>query len=183
MKSLRGQLLTATPQLPDENFHQAVVLLIEHNEQGALGVILNRLGDRSVAQLWEEVSEAECQVQRPINLGGPVSGPLMALHTCLDLAEREIIPGLYFSAQKQFLDKLVSAGDSPLRIFLGHSGWGKGQLERELEEGSWLLEPATLDDVFHEEHNLWEAVAKKIGDRFLHETLHIEHLPDDPTMN
>ena len=183
MKSLSGQLLVATPRLPDENFFRTVVLMIEHNENGALGVVLNRLADRSVEDLWQEVSDVECDCHRPLNLGGPVSGPLMAIHTDRESAEMEIIPGLFLAAQKANLDRLVQQEEHRCRIFLGHAGWGGGQLEGEIKQGAWLLTPATLDYIFHAGDDLWETVAKRIGDSVLLESLKIKHVPNDPSMN
>ncbi len=183
MKSLSGQLLVATPRLPDENFYRSVVLVIEHNENGALGVVLNRLADRSVEDLWREVSDVECRGHRPLNLGGPVSGPLMAIHTDSESAELEIIPGLYLAAQKANLDHLVQQESHRCRIFLGHSGWGGGQLEEELKQGAWHVTPATLETIFHAEDDLWETVAKRIGDSVLFKSLKIKNIPDDPSMN
>ena len=107
MDSLQGHLLLASEDLADPNFARSVVLLIEHNEQGALGVILNRPTSKTVRELWREVSQVPCDSQRPVCLGGPVSGPVMALHTMAALAELEIISGVYFAAKKQHLDELV----------------------------------------------------------------------------
>jgi putative transcriptional regulator len=183
MKSLSGQLLVATPRLPDGNFFRTVVLLIEHNANGALGVVLNRLANRSVEDLWREVSDAACTCRRPLNLGGPVSGPLMAVHTDRESAELEILPGLYLAAQKDHLDHLVQQQEHKCRIFLGHSGWAGGQLEAEISQGAWLITPATLDYVFHSEEDLWETVAKKIGDSILFDSIKIKHVPNDPSMN
>ncbi|MCX7427553.1 MAG: YqgE/AlgH family protein [Planctomycetia bacterium] len=183
MKSLRGQLLVATPQLPDENFFRTVVLLVEHTEDGALGVVLNRLANRSVAELWHEVSDEACDDPRPVNLGGPVSGPLIAIHTDESLAEMEILPGVYLAAQKSNLDRLVAQDEHHYRVYLGHSGWGRGQLEGELEQGAWLTTPATREYVFHDGDDLWETVAKHIGDAVLLESLRIKHVPRDPSLN
>jgi putative transcriptional regulator len=183
MKSLRGQLLVATPQLPDENFYRTVVLLVEHTEDGAFGVVLNRHADRSVADLWREVSEAVCDDPRPVHLGGPVSGPLVAIHTNHELAEMEILPGIYLAAAKAHLDQLVGQNEHYYRVYLGHSGWGRGQLEGELQQGAWLTTPATRDYIFHEGDDLWETVAKHIGDELLLGSLKIKHVPQDPSMN
>ncbi|MBN1909217.1 MAG: YqgE/AlgH family protein, partial [Pirellulales bacterium] len=183
MKSLRGQLLVATPRLPDENFFRTVVLMVEHTDQGALGVVLNRLAEQSVEQLWSEVSEASCSSTRKVNLGGPVSGPLLAVHTDQRLAELEILAGLYLAAQKDHLDQLVQQETHRWRVFLGHAGWGGGQLESELEQGAWLVTPATKEYVFHRAEDLWETVAKHIGDTVLLESLNIKHLPQDPSVN
>ena len=173
----------ATPQLPDENFYRTVVLLVEHNEEGALGVVLNRLAGQSVEELWREVSDQPCSSRRPVNLGGPVSGPLIAIHTDHELAEMEILPGVYLAAQKSHLDLLVEQDQHRYRVYLGHSGWGGGQLESELKQGAWLTTPATKDYIFHDEDDLWETVAKHIGDAVLLKSLKIKHVPRDPSMN
>ena len=183
MKKLNGQLLVATPRLPDANFYRTVVLMVEHNENGALGVILNRPADSSLEELWREVSEVECKRKQPLNIGGPVAGPLMAVHTDSRIAELLIMPGLFLSAQKEHLDHLVQEQQHRCRIFVGHSGWGGGQLEEELKLGSWLVTPATLEYVFHAEDDLWETVAKHIGDSVLLESLRIKHVPVDPSLN
>ena len=183
MKSLRGQLLVATPQLPDENFYRTVVLMVEHNEHGALGVVLNRQADQSIEQLWSEVSEVTCPNPQKVNLGGPVSGPVLAVHTDQELSEIEILSGVYLAAQKHLLDQLVRQDTHRYRIYVGHAGWGGGQIESELEQGAWLVTPATEAYVFYEKEDLWEAVAKHIGDSILLDSLHIKHMPDDPSMN
>ena len=108
MDSLEGRLLLASEHLLDPNFAKSVVLLVEHNQQGALGVILNRPTSKTVRELWHDVSQTPCQSELPVCLGGPVSGPLMAVHTVATLAEIEIVAGVYFSARKQHLDALVN---------------------------------------------------------------------------
>jgi putative transcriptional regulator len=183
MKSLQGQLLVATPQLPDANFFRAVVLMVEHNDQGAVGVVLNRRISKTVEELWREVGQSPCASRRHVNLGGPVSGPLIAIHTDEDLAEMVVLPGVFLSAQKGNLDRLVRQEEHLYRIFLGHSGWGGNQLETELEQGAWLTTPATIEYIFRDEDGLWETVAKHIGDDVLLSSLKIKHIPKDPSMN
>jgi putative transcriptional regulator len=70
-----------------------------------------------------------------------------------------------------------------LKLFLGHAGWGAGQLEGEIESGAWLTMPASFEYVFYEGEDLWETVTRKIGKRTLQSMLHIRHIPDDPTLN
>jgi len=183
MESLRGQLLVATPRLPDENFYHTVVLMVEHNQHGALGVVLNRPTEQSVAQLWAQVSEVSCTSGGKVRLGGPVSGPLLAIHTSRELAELEVLSGVYLAAQKHLLDRLVQQEQYRYRVFLGHAGWGGGQLESELEQGAWLVTPATPEYIFYDDEDLWETVAKHIGDAILLESLRIKHVPKDPSMN
>ena len=183
MECLKGHLLVASPHLADPNFSRTVVLMIHHGEDGAFGVVLNRPADNTVKELWEQVGETPCESDRQVNVGGPVAGPLMAVHTDELLSEMEILPGLYFAAQKEHLEELLRRRDEPFRLFIGHSGWGGGQLENELHEGAWLTTPATVDAVFGEDAELWKKVAQKIGLSMLTSTLKIKHLPEDPSMN
>jgi len=183
MESLKGHLLVASPHLADPNFHRTVVLLVHHSEEGTLGVVLNRRADKTIRELWESVSQTPCETDQHFHLGGPVSGPLMAVHTEKSLAELEIMPGLYFAAQREHIEKLIAQDSKPFRVFVGHSGWSGGQLEGELNEGSWLTTPATVDHVFADESDLWKRVAKQIGDSMLRSMLDIKDLPEDPSLN
>jgi putative transcriptional regulator len=183
MESLKGHFLVASPHLLDPNFARTVVLLIHHSEEGAFGVVLNRPADNTVKELWEQVAETPCESDRRVNVGGPVAGPLMAVHTDKRLAEMEILPGLYFAAQREHLEKLLRRRDQPFRLFVGHSGWGGGQLENELKEGAWLTTAATVDAVFGEDAELWKKVSQRIGLSLLTSTLRIKHVPEDPSRN
>jgi putative transcriptional regulator len=183
MNSYEGHLLVASPHLLDPNFVKTVVLLVQHSDQGALGVVINRPISKTVKELWSEVGDAPCESGQPVFLGGPVPGPLMAIHADASLAELEILPGLFFAAKKAHLDRLVGRGDQPFRIFVGHAGWGPGQLEHELQEGAWLTTPATADCVFRDPEDLWAEVSKHVGESLLQTMLKIKHLPPDPSMN
>jgi putative transcriptional regulator len=183
LEELTGQLLIASPHLMDPNFRQTVVLMVHGDQDGALGLILNRLSDSMVSDLWQAIFEEHCHTEQPLHVGGPVSGPLMAVHTHEQLADTEIIPGLYFSTRKEFLQKIVSEDLQPFKLFLGHSGWGEGQLKREMEEGAWLTTPATVDTVFGEESQLWQVASETAGRHILSSLLHLKHFPDDPSVN
>jgi putative transcriptional regulator len=177
-------LLLASPQLLDPNFAKSVVLLIEHNEQGALGVVLNRPTSKTVRELWQELGQPPCQSQRPVCLGGPVSGPLMAVHAAAELAEVEIVAGAYFSAKKQHLDQLVQRPDGTLvKLFVGHAGWGPGQLEAEIEQGAWHSMPATAENIFDEDPDLWQRLMQSLRGTELPALLKIKHIPADPRVN
>lgn len=183
MKSLAAHVLVASPQLADPNFVHTVVLLIQHTDEGALGVVLNRPTTKPLCELWQEVGEAPCHVEGPVYLGGPVPGPVMSIHANQFFAEMEILPGVFFAAKKNHLDELVLHKDDPLRVFLGHAGWGPGQLENELEEGAWQTTPATAETIFYDGSDLWETVRRQIAGATLKSMLHIKHVPDDPSMN
>lgn len=90
MDSLTGKLLIAIPELGDPNFYRSVVLVLMHGAEGATGVILNRPSSVTVASVWNQVSDVDCECEDLVQMGGPVEGPLMALHTSLAVAERQI---------------------------------------------------------------------------------------------
>jgi putative transcriptional regulator len=183
MKSLKGHFLIASPYLADPNFVKAVVLLVHHDKEGAFGVVLNRPADSTVQDLWEKVGQSPCESEQLVLVGGPVPGPLMAVHSDLSLAETEIIPGVYFAAQRDNLEKLLQQQEHPYRIFVGHSGWGAGQLENELKQGAWLTAPAKPEHVFYDDTDLWKKVRDQVGDSMLVEFLGIEKPPKDPNLN
>jgi putative transcriptional regulator len=183
MKSLEGHLLVASPQLLDPNFARALVFLIEHNEEGAFGMVINHPVGKTLQELWREVGSSPCHSQQPVYLGGPVPGPLMALHTRPKLAETSPLPGVYFAAQKKHLDALVLNEEPAYKIFIQHSGWGAGQLEEEIRQGSWRTLPATAEHLFSTSDELWENVFRELGHDLLKSMLHMKDLPPDPTVN
>jgi len=184
MKSLTGSLLIASPALEDPNFFQTVTLIVQHDDEGAFGLVLNRLSDTSLGEVWSQVSETPCSRDVPVQVGGPVPGPLMAIHTNDSLADIPVIQGVCFSSQRESLDTLITTpADTPLRVFVGHAGWGPGQLESEMREGSWEVIPASSELVFEEASELWRKALKRRGRDTLASLLGIEELPDDPSSN
>src|SRR5262245_45826487 len=135
MKSLQGHFLIASPHLADTNFYKGVVLMIKHDEEGAFGLILNRPTQNTVSDVWKMVGEEDVNCAERIFLGGPVSGPLVALHRLESAAEAEVMRGIFFSAHKDKLQKLVQQTAKPYRFFTGYAGWAGGQLEDELLAG------------------------------------------------
>jgi len=183
MKSLQGQFLIASPHLADTNFYKGVVLMIKHDDEGAFGLILNRPTQNTVADLWKMVGEEEVLCAEPIFLGGPVNGPLVALHKLKAAAEAEVLPGIYFAAHKDELQKLVKQTSKPFRFFTGYAGWAGGQLEDELNAGGWLTSKANKKLIFSEADNLWEQVTRTIGEAILNKAIKPKHVPDDPSLN
>lgn len=176
--------MVASPYLEDPNFVRTVVLLIQHSEEGAFGVVLNRALSKTVQELWADVSEEPCDNDHPIHLGGPVEGPLLALHDREEWGEVEVVPGVYFSAQKDHLEKLVAENEERCLLFVGYSGWGGGQLEGELEQGAWFTTPAKAEYIFNaDDVELWKTVARVVGQSMIRDVLHIKHVPEDPTQN
>ncbi|HEX7377749.1 MAG TPA: YqgE/AlgH family protein [Pirellulales bacterium] len=183
MKSLTAHFLIASGELADPNFFRTVVLIFRHNEEGAAGVVLNRRMNATVKQIWEQVSETPCDCQASLHIGGPVEGPLMALHGDEDLAEMSIFSGVYLSTGRELLEKLVAERRDPLRFFVGYAGWSEGQLEKELRDGSWLIAPATAEQVFGAVDDLWQQLTRSIVSRAFLSALNIKNVPPDVSLN
>ncbi|MCA9229884.1 MAG: YqgE/AlgH family protein [Planctomycetales bacterium] len=183
MESLSGKLLVAAPQLRDPNFVQTVVLIIQHEPQGALGVILNRPSQQSVREVCEILDHQPCSSDRPIYSGGPVPGPLLAVHTASSHADQEILPGLFVSAKESSFHNLLDNEQDHWRIYSGHAGWGEGQLDGELRAGGWLTTDAVIEDIFSDYQTLWKRMTSRIGLNILVPGLRPDQVPKDPGLN
>jgi putative transcriptional regulator len=178
--SLKGQLLISSGGLYDPNFRHTVVLIGEHDENGAVGVVVNIPLDMTVEETVPTLADL-IDPGAPLFQGGPVE-PRQAVI----LAEMAV-PGLVdvpVFGSVGFLTGEVSADVRPevvrARIFLGHAGWGPGQLEAELEVGSWIVEEATPDDVFSPKPDtLWSRVLERKGPPYTT----MARIPYDPSMN
>jgi putative transcriptional regulator len=106
----------------------------------------------------------------------------MAIHTTGDLAEIEVVDGVFFAAKKPNLDELVRRNER-FKLFVGHSGWGPGQLEGEIEQGAWQTVPVKLEDIFDVADDLWQRLMQKTGVGALPAMLGIKHVPSDPSLN
>src|SRR5215204_2238778 len=122
--SLTGHFLVASRYLRDPNFVQSVVLMIHHDREGAMGVVINRPSDKTVREVWEMIGNDPCEREDRIFVGGPVPGPLVALHTIEAFADHDVMSGLFFSTDRDTLDLIVRKKDIRLRLCSGNAGWG-----------------------------------------------------------
>ncbi len=158
MTTLQGHLLVAPPHERDLDFIRTVILLIQHSEEQAFGVVLNRPSTTTLRQVWQ----SRCQRGNDLLYsGGPVSGPLMALHTDRLLGEIEVLPGVFYSVQIRRLKELFDT-QGQVKVFHSHVGWGPGQLDPFLADGPWRILPATIEHVFSVKTNLWDQVSTLI---------------------
>lgn len=160
--------------------------MLEHSSEGALGVVLNRPAPKTVSEVWESLGEGAIENDDPVFLGGPVPGPLIALHATEELGEKTVIPGLFMSVQRDVIEQLVHTPDTRLRLYSGHSGWGAGQLESELKAGGWYTIAATANDVFgtpEEIDLLWTQVLKRVALKIMLPGVAPDKLPSDPSWN
>ena len=182
MQSLAGHLLIAIPDLHDVNFFRSVVMLFQHSDQGASGVVLNRPSDVTVAKVWEQVAKEPSQCEDFVNVGGPVDGPLIALHSSSALAESPVAEGVYLSMGRIHLNELVNQSDQQFKIYSGYSGWAPGQLESEIEQGGWLTMKAKAEHIFDSPEGLWRQVCSQVGNDILKPHLG-KHFQGDPSLN
>ena len=168
MKALAPGFLIAMPQLSDPNFHQAVVLMIEHTSTGSMGLVINRQSNLSLGELAknQDLKLWEGREDVPVFVGGPVEPYRgFVLHDSTRVEERnELLPGLFLSMTSDALEPLLLDGQATLRFCLGYAGWGPGQVERELAHGSWLFTEASGETALRiEADRVWEAVIKGMG--------------------
>ena len=168
LQTVAPGLLVAMPQLKDPHFHRAVVLMLEHGEAGAMGLVINRAAPITLKELAEGQSMAIApqRESQPVFLGGPVETHRgFVLHDSRALEERaEVVKGLYLSVTLDALGPLLLDGGPLLRFCLGYAGWGPRQLEEELAQGSWLYAEATGPSLLLEEPaHLWDRTVRGMG--------------------
>lgn len=181
-ESTRNRLLVSVPALPDDNFDRTVVYVIDHEESGAIGVVLNRATETAVP--------GELEIGPPLASpavlfsGGPVSPEALIL-----LARRQMgaepkgvaaVGGAIAVVAADAVEHREVEGLDVLRAFHGYAGWGPLQLESELSAGVWVVLDALPDDVFTvDPDRLWRAVLSRQGGRLAAIARH----PEDPTVN
>ena len=132
MQSLKGHLLIATPQLETTIFARSVILMLEATKQAATGIILNQPINTTLTELSGKVFADDFEWNKPISLGGPLASSLMVLHIEADLADTQVIPGVYFTSEPAKVHKLVEQRPEPSIVLANYSAWGPGQLDGEL---------------------------------------------------
>lgn len=186
-KSLAGNLLVASPDIQVSPFDRSVILILQHGSEGAHGTILNKPLGASIGSLWEKLGGETINLDEPVHMGGPASGPLFALHQQKQLAEMTTANDVYLSATKEHLEQLVSGHvterDSPLHLYVGHVKWEAKQLDKEIDQGMWYQLPATADMIFGEHSDLWFEALRAVGRQYWADTIGAKHIPPDPSLN
>ncbi len=181
MGSVRGQLLIAGPSLLDPNFWRTVVLVVEHTDDGALGLVLNRPSETSVGDAVPQLREL-VELGEQLFIGGPVQpSAVIVLAEFDDPSDAALLSfdDIGVLGTGVLLEEPV-AGVRRGRAFVGHSGWGPGQLDSELERGDWILEPARREDAFSAgARELWSEVLTRKGGSYAL----VARMPTDPSVN
>ena len=181
METLKGQLLVASADLHEPNFHRTVVLVTEHTDDGALGVVLNRPAETTVVEAVPGLS-ALVPDDALVYVGGPVDQE--SLLVLAEFDDPEVAAAIVFD------DVGFVPGDADItdtagalrraRVYAGYAGWSAGQLDAELEAEGWIVEPARHDDVFAEDpHALWKRVLSRKGGAYAF----LATIPPDPSLN
>jgi putative transcriptional regulator len=181
MESVRGQLLIAGPGLLDPNFWRTVVLIVEHTDEGAFGLVLNRPSETSVGDAVQELEEL-VDPGEPLFIGGPVQpSSVIVVGRFEDPSDAALLAfddvGVLGGGPSM---EERSAGLLAGRAYVGHAGWGESQLDSELERGDWILEPARLEDAFDPDpRELWSRVLTRKGGSYAL----VARMPPDPSLN
>lgn len=177
LETYSGMLLVATPDLRDPNFARTVVLIVEHNAEGAFGIVLNR----PLPVPLDDVAEAigiEWGGVRPAPSawgGGPVMPEsiwLMADGEAPQGTYKKISGDLYFTAEADAIKSKIASPAEPFRVYLGYAGWGENQLDGEIAAGAWLLVDLDQGSVFDPEpEHAWDRAMARLGidpERYVH---------------
>jgi putative transcriptional regulator len=175
-----GQFLVASPHLRDPNFARSVVLLCEHDDDGgSMGLVVNRPSETPLADALEGVGATSTQ---RLWQGGPVQRDIViVLHHGLDVeGARPVSEAMALGGDAGQLLEALRRGSTAVRVFAGYSGWGVGQLRRELEEGSWIVCPGSAEVVFDTTPTeMWAHLLRSLGPRYAY----LADLPLDPRVN
>jgi putative transcriptional regulator len=179
-ETLQGRLLVASPALVDPNFRRCVVLVVAHDEEGAVGLVLNR---DTKAEVGEAVPELATIVEPEsrVSVGGPVQPEAVVVLAEWDEPDEAgsiVFEDVGLMASESELER-VAETTRRVRVFAGYAGWSGGQLEAELTEPSWLIEDARIEDVFGENDDLWASVVRRKGGAFKL----VATMPEDPSLN
>jgi putative transcriptional regulator len=180
MSSTQGKLLLASPRLADPNFARSVVLMIQHNDQGALGLVLNHPLQITVRQACEQSLGQPCKAEGMLHQGGPCEGPLMVLHGYELAKDADVLPGVFFTTEKSKIESILKQQGAAARYFVGFAGWSPGQLEAEMEIESWIVADPIASHVFADKPDLWLTLMRQ---KTLGQWMDPSKIPDDPTTN
>ena len=166
----QGKALLASPYLQDPNFFQSVVYMVRHTEEEAFGLIVNRQTEHSLKSVFDKAANTVLERDGWLYFGGPVEWPLVALHDQPDLADLTCSNGIYLTTDRDNLLPLLHRTEARVKIFAGFSGWGAGQLESELDTGSWFVTDIRLEQVLEDCDDLWKSLLYQVGHQMWSET-------------
>jgi len=179
MDTLQGKILLASSRLMDSNFVHTVILMVQHDENGALGLVLNRPLELSVREACETALEMPCEADGVIHQGGPCEGPLMVVHQDVTAGQVKVFEGVYFTAEKSQIEGILAQSSPRAKFFVGYSGWGPNQLQTEMQTGSWVTVSGRQEYIFNDNVD-WQ---KLMIQATLGQYIDPDRIPSDPSVN
>lgn len=176
-----GSFLVASPSLQNNPFNQTVVFVLQNDSQGTFGAVINRPADNEMVANWSKTTGLEIARNNMIQ-GGPLSGPIVAIHQHKPLAEVEICDGVCLSVDAKALQQLTRQ-DSQYRIVLGIAGWAQQQLSTEIDSGLWYHLVVDPTHVFDDHSMMWENFVREFGRQTLGHIIDQKHFPVNPALN
>jgi putative transcriptional regulator len=177
-----GSFLIATSALQGSSFDKAVIVVLQSNRAGTFGVVLNRPADSQLTTSWREATGLNCGSSTLVN-GGPIGGPVMALHPERSFGEVEICNGVCLSIDSQSIKLLAEQNEFPYRIVLGIAGWKSGQLEQEIRQGLWYQFEADPIHIFDDPFTMWHSFTRNFGLKILSQWVGDRMIPESPQNN
>jgi putative transcriptional regulator len=182
IKPAQGTLLISEPFLRDYYFRRSVILIADHDENGSFGLILNKPIDVKLNEIAKDFPPFNTNLY----IGGPVkTDSLFVLHTLGNKIKNssKIIQGLYWGGDTDMIKSMIEDNiitKENIRFFIGYSGWDAKQLDKELEEHSWVVTKSKSDKfLFEQPEDMWKNLLKSMGNEY---ATWINY-PIDPTMN
>lgn len=179
----QGKVLISEPFLCDHMFGRSVILLVDHTQNGTMGLVMNKPLPLFLNDLLNEI---DCRENIPIYKGCPIStDTLFYVHTLENIADSlPIADGIYLNGDFSAIKQFMAEGNSikgKIRFFLGYSGWEPGQLNQEITENTWLVDKADIPSLMDEKasRNLWKNTLGKLGGKYEIWS----HFPQVPTLN
>jgi putative transcriptional regulator len=177
----QGLILVSEPFSPDGIFNRSVILLVEHNEKGTVGFILNKPIKKNMSELSDKFGKFDIKV----SIGGPVeNGNIYFIHTY-----GKKIPGsikikdnLYWGGDFKILQTLIeekAIDDKKIRFFIGYSGWDKEQLLNEIKKDFWLVSDIEVDTIMNYDTEIWSKAVSKLGKPYKI----WQYFPENPNLN
>lgn len=177
----QGRILIAEPGLMDQYFKRSVILLVEHNDKGTVGFVLNRMIDFSLNELMPDFPNFDTN----ISIGGPVSpNSIHFIHTVGNLIPDTtlVTDGIYWGGSFDAVKSLILSGKiskRQIRFFIGYSGWGENQLDKELKERSWLVSELDVVKIMTGKDDMWTKTVNQLGPKYKPWTIY----PENPSLN
>lgn len=177
----QGRILIAEPGLMDQYFKRSIILLVEHNDKGSVGFVLNRMIDFSISELLPDFPNFETKIA----IGGPVSpNSIHFIHTLGNIIPDTtmVMDGLYWGGSFEMVKSLILSNkisNHQIRFFIGYSGWGENQLEKELKEHSWLVSELDVVKIMTGNDDMWTKTVSQLGPKYKPWTIY----PENPSLN